>query len=576
MNKLTIVLSGQICRENSANLYVFWQGFINIQNSIKDTNKVQFVGHSWNPEFDGFVKDVYAPVLYESEVQKSFVKEFMPLISPVNKFESGFNRSKSTWSKIHPNMLFGQVTSKTKSIALLSKLNLDAEEQILSTRWDIGCSGGEEVNNIIFDEALPKNYLYLAYFPYVDEGYADMWFFGPYKHIKIFEEYKKYLEDSLAGKNSYFEDFTQNGWMMTSGKLSKQSSLDVYLRLFIKKLLSLMPFNFLKRKAPFARGKILGLERRFIKFIDKPSITCENSMPLNENVENIIYPVKQSLNLHAILKHFVINKGVREQTRFLDVRDFEKKHDGIMVNPISFCYVIYSHSSFSDCWEMAIKQAKENLPTNCKKIYLLSEESADTINCFADYEGDELVELVKYDEGNAYTDRLRETFEAISDKFSIVYFVHEDMPLIGRVNKVYLNSLLHFLNNSNEFYVKLVDTDYVDTKKNHESFPGLVENMGGYSLSVQPAVFKTDYMVSFLSNFHDDIYGFEQRCVDSNFKFSSVSGNRKVGKYLLTNSYFPHIATAISKGKWCTSEWPEEIGALADVYNIELSKRGEC
>lgn len=35
------------------------------------------------------------------------------------------------------------------------------------------------------------------------------------------------------------------------------------------------------------------------------------------------------------------------------------------------------------------------------------------------------------------------------------------MPLISQVDQVYLNTLLH---NSNEFYIKLVDTNYVDEK----------------------------------------------------------------------------------------------------------------
>ena len=58
MNELTIVISGQICRENSANLKAFWEGFINIQRALPKINKLQIVAHSWNPEFDDLVKTV--------------------------------------------------------------------------------------------------------------------------------------------------------------------------------------------------------------------------------------------------------------------------------------------------------------------------------------------------------------------------------------------------------------------------------------------------------------------------------------------------------------------------------------
>jgi hypothetical protein len=149
------------------------------------------------------------------------------------------------------------------------------------------------------------------------------------------------------------------------------------------------------------------------------------------------------------------------------------------------------------------------------------------------------------------------------------------MPLTSNVDKVYLNTLLHFLNNSNEFYIKLVDTSLVNLKEEHASFPLLCKNNGGYSISVQPSLFKADFLISFLKNFNDDIYGFEHTCTNSNFTFSAVKGDRKVGKYLIANKYFPHIATAITKGKWCTSEWKDEIDFLSKKYDIDLTLRGE-
>ena len=114
-----------------------------------------------------------------------------------------------------------------------------------------------------------------------------------------------------------------------------------------------------------------------------------------------------------------------------------------MINAVDFCYVIYSHSSFEDCWEMAIKQATENLPKNCKKIYLVSENSEDTTNKFENYKQDGL-ELITYDGEIKYTDRLIEVFSKINMKFDNCYFVHEEMPLISTVNQVYLNTLLHY------------------------------------------------------------------------------------------------------------------------------------
>ncbi|MBL4900966.1 MAG: hypothetical protein JKX76_15265 [Colwellia sp.] len=574
MSKLVVVLSGQIVRENSANLMNFWKGFINIQNTIYDIDDLEIIAHSWNPEFNQLVENVYDIKILSSQKQQSFVKEFMPLINPVNKFEKGLKRVDSTWKNVSAQTIFGQIKSKIKSISLLNKLNISDDTLVLSTRWDIGCSGSLAVNSLNFDTSLSPDYLYLAYFSEVDEGYADMWFLGSYQNIKKFEAYENHLLESISDKNSYFDDFTNNGWTLAIAKDKVYEFVKRYKIAILNKILIKVPFNLFKRLLPFIKNKIIGLEQRIKNNIELPFLSGENSL-LKDSKTSVLFPDYQALNIHAILKSFILDNGLREKTRFLDVNDFVKTHNGQMINSLDFAYVIYSHSSYSDCWDMAIGQAKECLPENCKKIYLVSDNSSETIEAFIKFKNDEKVELLIYENEQKYTNRLIKAFSEVNVKFDFIYFVHEDMPLVNKVDKVYLNTLLHYMNNSNEFYIKLVDTNYVDKKEDHSSFPNLVHNSGGYSFSVQASLMKPDFLVSFLGNFDTDIYGLEQICIESNFKFSAVKGDVKVGRYLLNNNYFPHISTAISKGKWVTSEWKDDITYLSDKYNIDLSIRGE-
>ena len=224
MNKLVLAISGQIVRENSANLMNFWRGFINIQNAIHNIDELKIVAHSWNPEFDELVKNVYNVDILESEKQNSFAKEYMPLLNPIDKFENSFRRVGSTWSKINPNMLLGQITSKTKSIELLQKLQLIDGDKVLSTRWDIGCSGGKEVNQLLYDSSLSNDYFYLAYFPYVDEGYADMWFFSSYKYLKKFENYLQEEEDSIYIKKENLKKTLLNPYLILDEKIRLTNS----------------------------------------------------------------------------------------------------------------------------------------------------------------------------------------------------------------------------------------------------------------------------------------------------------------------------------------------------------------
>ena len=147
------------------------------------------------------------------------------MLSFSDKFENGLKRSKSTWKRVSYQAILGNATSRTKAISLLQKLDLNDDDKILALRWDTGCTGSKEVNSIIFDNSLDKNYFYISYYSEVDEGYADMWFLSPYKYGKKFENYKDYVLECLSGNNSYFNNFTKNGWFLA---IVKNKNLFIY------------------------------------------------------------------------------------------------------------------------------------------------------------------------------------------------------------------------------------------------------------------------------------------------------------------------------------------------------------
>jgi len=573
MKKLTICLSGHICRENSANLHDFWQGFINIQNQIPNVEEINIVGHCWNPEYRDLVQYVYGSEFLLSEKQTSYTSEYMSLIKPIDKFEKGLIRAKSIWKKCSLQALIGISKSRSKAVSLLSNLDINDDDWVLVARWDQGCTGSESVNTIIVDPSLPKGYIYLSYYSEIDEGYADMWFLSNKKIAIKFESYSDFVLDSLVGKNDYFTALTQNGWP-TAKKKKKENQYVSAIKIKVTSFILETVRKCINIRLPLSFGrKLMGLEQRINNYLNKPILSGENSLELYET-DGVTFPNYQALNNHAILKYFFKEMKLREKTRFLDVRDFANSNNGIMINPIDYVYVIYSHSSFSDCWNMAIKQAQMNLSSSCKQIYIVSENSIQTQAAFSNMGTD--VKLLCYDDEKVYSERLVQVMSLLEGQYDYVYFVHEDMPLINKIDSIYLNTLLHYLNNSNEFYIKLIDTTYVDSKEDHDTFPYLNKNIGGYSFSIQPSLVKISDYIPFLCGFSHSIYDMEIISTRSNFVFSAVKGDKKVGKYLLINDKFPHIATAISKGKWCTSEWGDSIYKLAEKYSIDIKVRGEC
>jgi hypothetical protein len=158
----------------------------------------------------------------------------------------------------------------------------------------------------------------------------------------------------------------------------------------------------------------------------------------------------------------------------------------------------------------------------------------------------------------------------------VVYFVHEDMPLYAKVDSIFLNSLIKYFTLSEEFYIKLVDTSFVKKKIKHPYFPGLVKNNGYYSLSIQPSIIKIEEFIILLSNLSLSIYEFENHMHSDNRTFSAVNGDIRIGKYGIINHYFPHISTALFKGKWTIGEWGENLYELIDKYQIIISDRGSA
>lgn len=572
-----LAISGQVCREYSGDLRGFWSGFINIQRRVNaGDSQLDIIAHSWSPACDELVKCVYDPLILSSESQPSFAAEYMPLIDPVDQFEKGLKRSTSTWKRCSPQNLTGIARSRANVMALIEQVEDRGYSQVIATRWDQGCTGSRSVNQIVHDPSLPTNYLYMAYYSEIDEGYADMWFVAPVNIARRFAKYDEFLLACLAGKNRYLDHFSKTGWPVALTRDESKRRFKFYLNLLIKKSPVSKFVALASKLGAYPARKAQGLAGRLKRFTELPEASGENALDFEAGNYGRTWPAYQALNNHAILKYFVYENGLREQTRFLDVDDFNQSARygaGTLINPQMFAYVIYSHSSFSDCWKMAIGQAKANLPSNCSQIILVTDHSSETAEAF-DKLAEPDVELLTYDETLPYTDRLRTTFETLSKSWSTICFSHEDMPLIGKIDAYYMNTLLHYFNHGNEYYIKLVDTSMVDEKVEHPGFPGLVSNTGGYSISVQPSLIKPYEFAKFLTNFRCGIYDFENICERSNFKASAVAGTKRIGKYLLINDYFPLLCTAISKGKWCTSEWPDEIQYLAEQYDIDVARRG--
>ena len=319
-NTLPIIISGYARSPSSINLKPFWSGFLNLQK-IQTKKKFIFYCHSWNPELNRLIKSVYKPKLLLSEIQPNFISKFFN-INTFSFFENQINRIKSPWRKSSFQMIFGYAISKEKSINLLLNDKSRPEfTNVISTRWDIGCSGSKEVNQIIYDDSLPEDKVYLPYYRGIEEGYADMWFVLPGNILKKFKGLSLLFEKSLLGKNNYLELFTKKGWII-SGE---------------RKLFQEIIF---RMKEKFNNKFTDHLLKKFVYF------SQENE---TINISKKIFPKYQALNIHALVKYFFYVKKIRKSTRFLDINDFcYDRNINNLINPLNPAIVISNNNNCFD------------------------------------------------------------------------------------------------------------------------------------------------------------------------------------------------------------------------------------
>lgn len=343
-SELTLVLSGHLCRPQSADLRPFWRGFIELQKKLPAKKPVsQIVVHSWNPELAGLARTVYAPHAELHEHQTPFYSEFIQQIEPPDRFERGLDRLGSTWKNVSIQTVVGNARSRARAAQLMEELP-KKEGQVLIARWDLGQTGSTQVNQLVADAALPEEYLYLAYFSEVDEGYADMWALAPWQLARRFGEFDTFVMDSLSGHNKYLELFSRVGWPRACNKTRYESwwsnprgqriralALKLVRGLQSRSRGGALPQRIARRLSSLAQ-----------RSLSRPPVTAENSCVPDFERTPRVFPEFQALNIHALLKYFILTEGMRGKTRFLTHEDFDiTVQSGQLINPQPIVLLIH-------------------------------------------------------------------------------------------------------------------------------------------------------------------------------------------------------------------------------------------
>tara|TARA_B100000131_G_scaffold249469_1_gene242761 strand:+ start:4658 stop:5395 length:738 start_codon:yes stop_codon:yes gene_type:complete len=237
--------------------------------------------------------------------------------------------------------------------------------------------------------------------------------------------------------------------------------------------------------------------------------------------------------------------------------------------------ICYSHSEYSDVWDIHFGQLNKNLPTSNKYLF--------TNDVNRDISDD--IKVILYDDKLSYSKRVLSCLEQLED--DIVLFQHEDMILYDGVEVNKLNSIIDFLKEYDIDYVKLIKGGHNDDIK-LENMP--IDNLyyiphRDLSFAIQPTLWKIDKLKDICKNAEQS--SLVGNVAVGNFELSAseyinnsdikglywYSGEKKRGMYHWDSKIYPY-GNMIFKGKWVYSEYDEELVRLHKEYNIEKNIRG--
>jgi len=231
---------------------------------------------------------------------------------------------------------------------------------------------------------------------------------------------------------------------------------------------------------------------------------------------------------------------------------------------------MYSHSSYSDVWDLFFKQAEMYTP-EYKKVLFSDDDLGKTPKNW---------DFIQYDDADSYSDRISHCLKQIDTELCFLH--HEDMFLYAEPNKEMLSSYEDIVANTDVDFIRLlrsVDTPFFSHKDIKTIYP--VPNHSQYFFSVQPTICKTESLLKIYDGTKTNhIREFEPKvqktCRDLGIKgFFHYNGEKKRGHHHYDSNAYPYVATAIVKGKWNLSDYPTELGDILQKNKINIDIRGK-
>tara|TARA_R110000744_G_C19355208_1_gene560771 strand:+ start:1233 stop:1988 length:756 start_codon:yes stop_codon:yes gene_type:complete len=242
-------------------------------------------------------------------------------------------------------------------------------------------------------------------------------------------------------------------------------------------------------------------------------------------------------------------------------------------------FIVNTISKNNDIWKCFFDSIKQyTTPTLFNKKYIFLDDDLSKIS--NEYQ------ICKYNPKLTYKQQFCSCIKEVEEEYCI--YVSEDYVLCDNVDEQRIKEFKKILReNPSLSFIRLMRGGVYDGPfEKHSDNLYYVPQNKEYFYTNQAALWRTED----LKKIHDlgpDLHiankdwqnSFEYQatkiCNELNIQgLFCYYGENKRGIYHYDSSIFPHISTALVKGKWNMSEYPIEMGKLVKQYNIDLMKRG--
>tara|TARA_B100000686_G_C16779608_1_gene970927 strand:- start:227 stop:979 length:753 start_codon:yes stop_codon:yes gene_type:complete len=242
--------------------------------------------------------------------------------------------------------------------------------------------------------------------------------------------------------------------------------------------------------------------------------------------------------------------------------------------------VINTVSKNKDIWPMFFDQLEKHIPAS-----FFNEKHIFVNHCKEDFPPG--FEVSYFDSDKVYREQFVSCIGNVSDKYCI--YISEDYVLYDDIRSDLISQFVDVLDNNESLsFVRFMRGGVVDLMHQYKSYQNLYKlyNSLPYFYTNQAALWKTKDLQKIHvcgPNLHiankdaENSFEFQASKTCEKLGINGVfyqNGEPKRGMYHYDTEIFPHVSTALVKGKWNISEYPKELSPLLEKYGINVDIRG--